>query len=175
MTWTNNYIYSFIWDVITPLSPDFNSGLTCWGQVLHIYIYMCVSKLTIIGSDNGSGLTRWQCWNIFNWTFRNKLQWNLNQNSYIFIKKKWKWKCHLHNGGHFVSASITVEAGAWMSPQQISIDYNLTHLPWTKWPPFWQATFSNASSWMKMIKFRFKFHWKLFPGVQLTIHQHWFR
>ena len=38
-----------------------------------------------------------------------KLQWNLNQNSYIFIKKKWKWKCHLHNGGHFVSASITVE------------------------------------------------------------------
>ena len=23
--------------------------------------------------------------------------------------------------------------------------------------------------------FRFKFHWNLFPGVQLTINQHWFR
>ena len=34
---------------------------------------------------------------------------------------------------------------------------NLTHLPWTKWPPFWQMTFSNAFLWMKMIEF--KFHW----------------
>ena len=28
-----------------------------------------------------------QCWNIVNWTFRNKLQWTLNWNLYIFIKK----------------------------------------------------------------------------------------
>ena len=28
-----------------------------------------------------------QCWNIVNWTLRNKLQWNLNQNSYIFIQE----------------------------------------------------------------------------------------
>ena len=27
----------------------------------------------------------------------------------------------------------------------------------------------------KMIEFWFKFHWSLFPGVQLTIRQHWFR
>ena len=39
----------------------------------------------------------------------------------------------------------------------------------------WQTTFSNAFSGMKMIKFRFKFHWNLFPGVQLTINHHWFR
>ena len=26
-----------------------------------------------------------QCWNIVNWTPRNKLQWNFNWNSYIFI------------------------------------------------------------------------------------------
>ena len=26
-----------------------------------------------------------QCWNIVNWTLRNKLQWNLNRNSNIFI------------------------------------------------------------------------------------------
>ena len=25
---------------------------------------------------------------------------------------------------------------------------------WTKWPPFWQTTFSNVLSWMKMLEFR---------------------
>ena len=47
--------------------------------------------------------------------------------------------------------------------------------PWTKWPTSWQTTISDAFSWMKMIEFKFKFHWNLFPGVQLTINQHWFR
>ena len=39
-----------------------------------------------------------------------------------------------------------------------------------KWPPF-----STAFSWLKMYEFRLRFHWKLFPGVQLTIFHHWFR
>ena len=38
-----------------------------------------------------------------------------------------------------------------------------------------QTTFSNAFSWMKMFKFRLRCHWTLFPSVQLTIFQHWFR
>ena len=28
--------------------------------------------------------------------------------------------------------------------------------------------------WMKMYKFWFRFHWSLFPRVQLTMFQHWF-
>ena len=28
-----------------------------------------------------------ECWNIVNWTLGNKLQWNFNQNSYIFIQE----------------------------------------------------------------------------------------
>ena len=28
-----------------------------------------------------------QCWNIVNWTLRNKLQWNFNRNEYIFIRE----------------------------------------------------------------------------------------
>ena len=28
-----------------------------------------------------------QCWNIVNWTLRNKIQWKLNRNSYIFIQE----------------------------------------------------------------------------------------
>ena len=51
------------------------------------------AKRAIIGSDNGLAPGRRQaiilnqCWHIVNWTLRNKLQWNLNQNSYIFIHK----------------------------------------------------------------------------------------
>ena len=64
-------------------------SLTLWGRVMHI----CVSKLTVIGSDKW--LVAWtapspylnQCWNIANWTLGNKLQWNLNQNIYIFIQE----------------------------------------------------------------------------------------
>ena len=39
-----------------------------------------------------------QCWNSVNWTLGNKLQWNLNQNVYIFIQENafekffWKWR-----------------------------------------------------------------------------------
>ena len=64
--------------------------LTLWGWVTHLYM----SDLTIIGSDN-EWLVPWstpnnylnQCWNITNWKLRNKLQWNLNRNSNIFIQE----------------------------------------------------------------------------------------
>ena len=35
--------------------------------------------------------------------------------------------------------------------------------------------FSDAFSWQKMYEFRLQFHRSLFPMVQLTISQHWFR
>ena len=38
-----------------------------------------------------------------------------------------------------------------------------------------QTAFSNAFSWMKMYEFLLKFLWSLFPRVQLTLIQHWFR
>ena len=42
------------------------------------------------------------CWVIVNWTLRNKLQWNLNQNDKTFHSRKCIWKFRLSNGGHFV-------------------------------------------------------------------------
>ena len=38
-----------------------------------------------------------------------------------------------------------------------------------------QTTLSNAFSWMKILEFRLRFHWRLFLRVQLTIFHHWFR
>ena len=72
------------------------NGLTHWGRVMHI----CISKLTIIGSENGLVTSHYlnQWWNIVNRTLGNKLQWNLNQNLYILIQGNalenvvWKWR-----------------------------------------------------------------------------------
>ena len=62
--------------------------------ILNALTHICVSKLTIIGSDNGLSPGRRQA---VIWTntgillimllIRNKLQWNLIQNSYIFIQE----------------------------------------------------------------------------------------
>ena len=51
----------------------------------------------------------------------------------------------------------------------------LTHWGRDKMAAIFQTTFSNAFSSMKMYTFRLRFHWSLFPRVQLTIFQHWFR
>ena len=51
----------------------------------------------------------------------------------------------------------------------------LTHWGRDKMASIFQTTFSIAFSWMKMLKFRLRFHWSLFSRVQLTIFQHWFR
>ena len=63
----------------------FVSALSYWGKGIHI----SVSKLTIIGSGNGLSPGRHQTiiWTILDWALRNKLQWNLNRNSYIFIQE----------------------------------------------------------------------------------------
>ena len=54
-------------------------------------------------------------------------------------------------------------------------DATLTHWGRDKMAAIFQTTFLNAFSWMKMFKFRLRFHWSLFPRVQLRIFQHWFR
>ena len=50
----------------------------------------------------------------------------------------------------------------------------LTHWGRDKMDAIFQTTFSNAFSCMKMYEFRWRFHWSLFLGFQLTISQHWF-
>ena len=56
----------------------------------------------------------------------------------------------------------------------ISAGVMLTHWDRERMVAISQTSFSNAFSWMKIYEFRLKFHWSLFPRVQLTIFQHWF-
>ena len=51
----------------------------------------------------------------------------------------------------------------------------MTHLDRHQMGAISHTTFSNVFSWMKMYKLRSKFHRSLFPRVQFTIFQHWFR
>ena len=51
----------------------------------------------------------------------------------------------------------------------------LTHLPLDKMAAISQTVFSYAFLWMKSFVFWLEFHWCLFPRIQLTINQHWFR
>ena len=81
------YLTSLLWP----------SYLTHWGRARHI----CVSKLTIIGSDNGLSPGRRQAiiWTIAGilliGSLRNKLQWNINRSLCISISGYCFWKCPL--------------------------------------------------------------------------------
>ena len=57
----------------------------------------------------------------------------------------------------------------------VAFPSSLTHWGRDKMAVISKTTFSNAFSWMKMFEFRLKFLWSLFPRVQLTIFQQWFR
>ena len=58
------------------------------------------------------------------------------------------------------------------SPTVVSISMNINTLRPRQMDAISQTTFSNTFSWMKMLESRLKFHWSLFPMVQLTIFQH---
>ena len=74
-----------------------------------------------------------------------------------------------------VSWSIPIIHWSVVSPQQVLLPILITHWGRDKMDAISQTTCSSAFSWMKMFEFRLRFHWILFPGVQLTIFQHWFR
>ena len=90
--------------------------LTHWGRVTHI----CVSKITIIGPDNGSTPSR--RWNFVNLNLRNKLKWNFNRNQYIFVQENafeyvvWKTAAILPRPP---CVNRAVFAFLWLSPSQL--------------------------------------------------------
>ena len=51
----------------------------------------------------------------------------------------------------------------------------LTHWGRDKMAATFQTIFSNPFSWMKMYKFRLRFHWSLFLRVESTVLHYWFR
>ena len=128
----------------------FYATLTHWGRVTHI----CVSKLTIIGSDNGlsPGLLQAIIWTNAEILFigpLEKLQWNLNQNSYVFIQEnviervdcemaailsgpQWVKLCASFQSHRWIQTGVTI----WKHSIQVKISDILYHvtLKFNGWP-----------------------------------------
>ena len=131
--WISDHIFNKVWFEITyPLSnfkrlhhcslemdKEFNPTLynychylsivrlTHWGRMTHI----CVSKLNIIGSDNGLSLGRCQAiiWTNAGILLIGPIGTNFSEilsEIHTFHSRKCIWKCRLENGGHFVSAAM---------------------------------------------------------------------
>ena len=105
----------------------------------------------------------------------------LNDNVRISIKISLKFVPK----GPIINIPALVQIKAWRRPGDKPLSEpmlvslllclnELTHWGWDRMAANFLTTFSNAFSWMKTFEFRFKFHWILFLGVQLTIFQHWF-
>ena len=82
--------------------------LTRWGRMTHI----SVSKLAIIGSDNGMSPGRRQAiistndGILLTWRLGTQFSETLNEFHFIYFNsRKCPWECRLQNGGHFVSTT----------------------------------------------------------------------
>ena len=158
-------------------------SLTHWGRVTHI----CVSKLTIIGSDNGLSPGRRQAiiWTNAAILLIWPLGTNCNETSIkirTFSFKKIHLKLSSGKWRPFCLGLNVLMGSYWLrhminDPAKYCMERSimLTHWGRDKMAAIFQTTFSNAFSWMKMYEFRLKFHCRLFLRVQLTIFQHWFR
>ena len=121
MTWVSNYINNFLGDVITHPCPNFNRCLTHWGRVTHI----CVSKLTIIGSDNGLSPGRRQAiiWTDAGILLIRTIGTNFSEilgeiNSFSFSKNAFEnvvWKMAAILSRPQCVNLTAIEARAWMS------------------------------------------------------------
>ena len=94
------------------------------------------------------------------------------QNGITFLHSTTKGKNMLHNYTTWKKSNqflfIALEHRTHQSFK------TLTHRGRDKMAVIFQTTFSNAFSWMKVYKFRLRFHWCLFPRAQLKIFKHWF-
>ena len=172
--------------------------LTHWGRVTHI----CVGKLTIIGSDNGLTPERLQAiiWTNAGILLTGPLGTNFSEiliDIQTFSLKKIRLKmssakcCSFRLGlnvlmslhcaimcipeASHASISGWPKADPRLMATCLTHCQTLTHWGRDKMAAIFQTTFSNGFSLMKMYEFRLKFHWSLFPRVQLAIYQHWFR
>ena len=87
--------------------------------------------------------------------------------------------CDLRYGMNYASDAIPVMISHWEDHSSEAnthlLTETLTHWGRDKMDGIFQTAFSNAFPWMKMYEFWLRFHWIMFPGVELTIFQHQFR
>ena len=179
----------FLWN--TFLMIAINQNLTHWGQVTHI----CVGKLTIIGSDNGLSPGRHQAIIRTNAGILSIRPLGTNFSEILieiltFSFKKMRLKVSSAKRPQWVKLTkdtLYPEIILCMHTANEKQCYNvMSHwlATYTKMVPKY-LIFTTNWGWDRMIAnlqmtFRnsfsgwFKFHWNLFPMIQLLIIQNWF-
>ena len=76
----------------------------------------------------------------------------------IYTSSRWTWGRQLQRNAAYLGEY-------WL----------ITYLALSNMITIPQTIFLNRFSQIKSFVFRFKFHWSLFLGVQMTMTQHWFR
>ena len=102
-----------------------------------------------------------QCWILLNWNLRNKLQWNFDQNTKIFIHKN-KWKCHLQHGGQ-KKMSYYMHMGECHSERD-----NDDGDWWICTPAMLRGI---STQWMNQVWQSRKFHYALTMGQMLIVSE----
>ena len=133
---------------------------THWGRVTHI----CISKLTIIGSDNGLSPGRRQAviWTNAGILLIGPYGRNLSEiliEIHTFSFKKMHLKMSSGKRRPFCFGLNALSKCPQMNVT--GLHWWLTHWGRDKMDAFSQTTFWNVFSWMKMFEFGLKFHWKL--------------
>ena len=91
------------------------------------------------------------------------------------VMKTWKMLDIVHHSERRICFGFTnnhISCVTWWL--NICSGCPLTHGGWDKMVAIFHTTFWNGFSRTKMYEVRLRFHWSLFPRVQLTIFQYWF-
>ena len=163
--------------------------------------HICVSNLTIIGSDNGLSPARRQAiiytnaWILLIGPFgTNFSEILIGIQTFSFTKthlkmSSAKWRAFCLGLNVLTKSTSKLGHGSLIASHRFTCMKPLIHTPtpsltWSisvrtlrprQMAAGFQTTFSNRFRWMKMYEFRLKFHWSLFLRVQLTIFHDWFR
>ena len=169
-----------------PISPRFS-----WRELIANYCwYYCAGvdndHLVLIYEACQQKLTCLTHWGrdkinaILQTTFSNAISWmKKNFNEVCSLRSNWQYSSIGSDNG---LAPTRRQAIIWANDDPVqrriyaSLGLNeLTHRGRDKMDIIFQTTFSSEFSWMKMYEFRWRFHWNLFLGFELTIFHHWFR
>ena len=138
-------------------------NLSHWGRVAHI----CVGDLTRSAPSHYLN----QCWNTVDLAFRNKRQWKLDRNSYVFIHGNAFESVRLQNGSHFGLASMcnerrlhpylvreaenNVDTHEMLIHLVIKTYKNIQHIPlplkYTRWHTFKSRLLHSNVSWFLIL------------------------
>ena len=100
--------------------------------------------------------------------FRHPTKFRIRRICFWRIRVSWRSKWY----GHFTTPVLGFRLFVRLNIY-ILTSY-LIHWGRDEMAAIFQTTISHAFSSMKINKFRLRFHWSLFPRVQLTVFQHWF-